>query len=294
MRDQDTEALPSSRLVDGIERVELRVQDIARSVAFYRDVVGLQVEDGDSVRATVRGPGGGSIFALDSSGVSSPADRRATGLFHTAIRYPSRQALGEALARAIAARLEIGAGDHGVSEALYVDDPDGNGVELYRDRPREQWPEPRPGQRVWMGTEPVDFDGLLREVGHRDPGGEPAPEGTVIGHVHLQVAELNRTITFYEDAVGLDLMMTLGDQAAFFSSHGYHHHIGANTWNSRAGGPASRGHAGLERVTLAVSSRDELERLRARLDEAGHDYAQGTDLETKDPDGIRLGFTLAE
>jgi bacterioferritin len=129
-----------SRLVKGIGRVDLRVRDIDRAVGFYRDVVGLEVSQMGGTRAELRSPEGPAFLVLDAAGVSEPADPHATGLFHTAFRFPTRAALGDALRRVVDARLELGAGDHLVSEALYVDDPDGNGVELYWDRPVEQWP----------------------------------------------------------------------------------------------------------------------------------------------------------
>ena len=283
-------ASPTSRLIEGIERVDLRIRDIGRALGFYRDVVGLDVAEADDERALLSAPEGRPLLALTTAGVTAPADRRATGLFHTAVRFPDRRALGEALARLVDARYAIGAGDHGVSEALYVDDPDGNGVELYRDRPRDEWPPPRPGELVAMGTEPVDLNDVLNSALSHGALRSGAPEGTVVGHVHFQVADIDRTIEFYRDALGLDLMAKMGTQAAFFSSHGYHHHIGTNVWNSRGRGPASREHAGLDRVVLSAT-RDELESLRQRLDESGHDFdAVDSQIVLIDPNGIELQF----
>ena len=282
----------TSRLIDRIDEVELRVQSIPAALDFYRDLVGLEVRDQSETRARLAAPGDAPMVTLTMEGVDAPAERRATGLFHTAIRYPDRRSLAEALARLVTAGSRIGAGDHGVSEALYIDDPDGNGVELYRDRPREQWPPPGPGERVVMYTQPVDLSNLLAEA-----GGVPAanaPPGTQIGHIHLQVSDVPRTVDFYVDGLGLDLMARLGAEAAFMSSNGYHHHVGANTWNSRGRPPASPNHAGLNRVVIAVSDPDALERARDRL--SGTDYPiesrDGHDV-VRDPDGIELRFAAS-
>jgi catechol 2,3-dioxygenase len=208
-------------------------------------------------------------------------------LFHHAIRFPTRAALGDALARLADAGYEIGAGDHLVSEALYIDDPDGNGVELYRDRPVEEWPPPSGGMVVPMATLPVDLEGVLAEGRGGDAVGGSAPEGTDMGHVHLQVSDLDRTTAFYSKVLGLDVIAHLGDQAGFFSSNGYHHNIGANTWNSRGGSPAGRQHAGLDRVVFAVSDKDEMEALRERT---GADLDRNTSILVTDPDRIQLEF----
>jgi catechol 2,3-dioxygenase len=278
-----------STLIDHVHRVDLRVREIDSSIGFYRDLAGLEVAETDGGRASLRAPGGQVVLMLDSNGVDAPADHRATGLFHTAIRYPDRLALAHALARIAGAGHRVGAGDHGVSEALYLDDPDGNGVELYRDRPREEWPAPGPGERVRMYTHPVDLNGLLRESEAAGSTPSAAPPGTQIGHVHLQVSDLDRTISFYVDGLGLDLMARLGDQAAFFSSNGYHHHVGANAWNSRGRGPAPPNHAGLERVVFHVGDPDELERVEVRLMGTEHPVKSDDDeLIVRDADDIEL------
>jgi catechol 2,3-dioxygenase len=279
-----------SRLIDHIESVDLRVRSIDGSVAFYRDRVGLRVVEQGEGRALLAAPGGRVLLGLSSEGVDAPAERSATGLFHTAIRYPDRRSLADALARLVAGGYRIGAGDHGVSEALYIDDPDGNGVELYRDRPREQWPAPGPGERVRMYTEPVDLDALLAESG----GGsvDEAPPRTEIGHVHLQVSDVPRTVAFYVDGLGLDLMAMFGSQAAFMSSNGYHHHVGANSWNSRGRRPAPKKHAGLERVVFFVEDSEALGRASDRLSGTDRPLELGDGGgRVRDPDNIELRFT---
>jgi catechol 2,3-dioxygenase len=283
----DRGASETSTLIERIDHVVLRVRNIERALGFYRDIAGLEVLDSSQTTAELAPPGGTAILELVSEGVDSPADRRGPGLYHTAIRYKDRAALANALARLVPAGYRIGASDHGVSEALYIDDPDGNGVELYRDRPRDQWPEPAPGERVGMTLEPLDLQALLNEA--RDP--EEHPTGTDIGHVHLEASDLAQTIDFYVNGLGLDLMAKYGDQAGFFSSRGYHHHLGANTWHSLGQRPAPKNHAGLERIVFGVETAAELGAAKESLEGYGHAVTlTGNELVVHDPDGIELHF----
>ena len=289
------QALTRSNLIDSVARVELRVRDIPTAVAFYTDVVGLEATDVDDRRATLRSRGGPAILQLESQGVTAPADPRATGLFHTAFRFPTRPALGQALERVIRAELELGAGDHLVSEALYIDDPDGNGVELYWDRPVEEWPAPSGDALIPMATLPVDLEDL-HAARNEDAGeSEQAPPGTDVGHVHLQVSDVGETTRFYVDVLGLDLTARIAGSAAFLSSKGYHHNIGTNTWRSPGGKPATDDRAGLQRVVFGVSEASELEQLAQRLDDEGW-QATTTDagVTLLDPNGIELQFQLLE
>jgi catechol 2,3-dioxygenase len=282
-----------SNLIDRIDRVELRVSDVDRALGFYRDVAGLEVAVRDAQQAELRSDGGPVFLVLDSAGVTAPADATATGLFHTAFRFPTRSSLGDALARVGHAGLDVGAGDHLVSEALYVDDPDGNGVELYWDRPANQWPTPTRDAAVPMATLPVDLEGLYREGRGVEALDGTAPAGTDVGHVHLQVSDVDQTIDFYRDVVGLDLTARLGSSAGFFSSKGYHHNIGANSWRSRGSGSAPKTRAGLERVLFSVEDAAEGDALRARVRARGHDFNEDSgELVMLDPDGIELRFVL--
>lgn len=240
-------------MISGVERVDLRVDDMASATRFYCDVAGLEDGGGGELRA----PGGPVILRLRDRGVSGRAPRRASGLFHTAIRYPERADLAAALRRIAAHRAEFtGASDHGVSEALYLDDPAGNGVELYWDRPREEWPEE-------MVTEPLDLEGLAAA------GGESAraPEGTDVGHVHLKVSDLSQAGSFYTGELGFEVMHRYGDQAVFVATGGYHHHVGLNVWFS-AGQP------------IGDTDRPGLDRVALRTD--------GDERTVHDPDGIEL------
>lgn len=286
----------TSTLIERVQRVDLRVVKLDRALAFYRDVVGLEVVDQERHTASLAPPGGPVLLRLSKRGVIDPVEKAAAGLYHLALRFPGKAELGDALARLIAAGCEIGAGDHGVSEALYVDDPDGNGVELYYDRPRERWPAPGPGERVGMTTAPVDLQALL-DAGRRTAAvGDPAPPATEIGHVHLQVSDIYATVPFYVDQLGLDLMQRFGNQAAFFSSNGYHHHIGVNTWRSRGSPPSRRTSAGLDSVVFTAGSEDVLDRTRLRLREYGHRLRgkPGRSLIVDDLSRNELQFVLAD
>ncbi len=221
-----------------IERVALRVADPAASARYYEQIVG---------------PEAAGLLELRASERPGPAPRRATGLFHTAFLYPSRGQLGSALRRVAEHRAAFsGASDHLVSEALYLDDPDALGIELYRDRPRDAWPAPGPGEKVHMDTLPLDLEALAAEA-------EGGSEGVRIGHVHLKVADVDAATRFWTQEVGLELMVGWAGQAAFLAADGYHHHIGANTWMSRGAAPEPPEGPGLDEIVLGGTGRsDEL------------------------------------
>jgi catechol 2,3-dioxygenase len=199
----------------------------------------------------VVGPQVGELLTLRPSAQPGPAPQRATGLFHTAFLYPTRGQLGAALLRVARERAAFsGASDHLVSEALYLDDPDALGIELYRDRPRETWPAPQPGEKVRMDTLPLDLQALAAEA-------EGDASGLRIGHVHLKVADVDEAVRFWTAEVGLELMAGWAGQAAFLAADGYHHHIGVNTWFSRGAEPEPPDGPGLDAVVLAGTGRDE-------------------------------------
>jgi catechol 2,3-dioxygenase len=215
-----------------VERVALRVSDVGRSADFYARIAGLSAREADADHALLGAPDGGPVrLELRRAERPGPAPRRAAGLFHTALRYPSRPQLAAALRRIAAEHQPLsGASDHLVSEALYLDDPDGLGIELYRDRPREQWPPPGDGERVRMDTLPLDLDDLLASGDGELPD---AAARVDVGHVHLKVADVESAVAFWTGEAGLELMTRFGDDAAFLAADGYHHHIGVNTWLSR-------------------------------------------------------------
>lgn len=291
---RDRTSLVKSTLIERIVRVDLQVTDLETALRFYRDVVGLEVAQQDARRAELRSQDGPVLLHLDAT-ADAPADPYATGLFHTAFRFPTRASLGDALARLIEADLDVGAGDHLVSEALYVEDPDGNGVELYWDRPEEGWPAPTDQMIVPMATLPVDLKSLLADGSGHSYVGATAPPGTDIGHVHLQVSDIDQTTTFYREVLGLDLVAKLGSAAGFFSSRGYHHNIGANTWRSQGSSARRPERAGLERLLFRVTEKADFETLRKQVqDLEAAETSEATTLVVKDPDGIELRFLLED
>ena len=272
--------------------VHLTVADADRAVAFYQDALGLQVQGRES-GVVALGAGAGDLVVLHEEPGARPAGRHA-GLFHVALLHPSREELAHALARVTDAGADLqGAADHGVSEALYFADPDGNGLELYADRPREVWPAGRDDSPVAMFTTPLEIHGLLETVRAQQPRPRSST-GLVVGHVHLHVGDLARALDFYGDALGLQRMASLPG-AAFLAAGGYHHHVGVNTWAGEGVGPAPPGTVGLRRWTIVVDTGDEVDAVARRLAaaEVATQRSDGT-LHTRDPWGIALSVVAAQ
>jgi catechol 2,3-dioxygenase len=245
--------------------VHLTVTDLDRTVGFMQDAIGLRPHrrgDGGDGPAAAMGAGGEDVVVLHEDPGARPPGRTA-GLFHFALLFPSRVELGRALQRLAATRTPItGASDHGVSEAIYLDDPDGNGIELYRDRPREEWPPPRrEGERVGMFTAPLDLQDVLREVEGQEPVRQ-AEEGLRLGHMHLHVGHLDEAIGWYREELGLE-ETTRYPGAGFVAWDGYHHHLGVNTWRGEGVPPAPDDAVGLRHwVVLSEDGPEEPRMLR--------------------------------
>ncbi len=231
-----------------IGRVGLRARDADRVAGYYRSLLGLS-ETRRSGTTISLGVGGRDLLEIEGSSALKEDDPRSAGLFHTAFLLPSRADLARFMRHTTDARIPVqGASDHFVSEALYLTDPEGNGVEIYADRPSESWRGADGTLR--MGTEALDMENLLGEIGPGSPAWDGAPEGTVIGHVHLRVGHVGEAEAWWRDAQGFDTMAHYGASAVFLSSGGYHHHIGANTWQSRGAGPRLADRSGLSYVEL--------------------------------------------
>jgi catechol 2,3-dioxygenase len=275
--------------------VHLRVRDLDQSLSFYLDVLGFRLVSGGSSTATLsatgRGPG---LVVLTEKKDAPPRQPQSTGLYHAAIRVPARRSLAMVIRRLNDARWRIdGFADHDVSEAVYLADPDGNGIEVYADRPAELWPF-RNGQ-VEMITVPLDLDSVMAELSDWPGEWEGIDTAARIGHVHLRVSDLLHTEAFYHGVLGLDVTQRSIPGALFLSAGGYHHHVGANVWSS-GGGPRPAADAlGLISYSILLPDNTSLEALAARLDAAGTP-ARSRDagrVRTADPDGNFLELVVA-
>lgn len=263
--------------------VALIVRDLPRSLWFYEGGIGFQVRDRDESTARL-GAGGPDLLELDGRPDATRAGQT-TGLFHFAILVPTRRDLARALIHLGEVGIPLhGAADHLVSEALYLADPEGNGIEICRDRPREEWTWE--GGALRMTTEPLDLDGVRAEIAGSSAPWSGMPAGTRIGHVHLRVAQIAAAEAFYHDVLGFDLTTRYGRSASFFSAGGYHHHVAVNTWTSLNAPPPPAGTAGLGHVVVRLPDSAELERVAARVRRAGVSIEEGTGgLLVRDPSG---------
>jgi catechol 2,3-dioxygenase len=267
--------------------VRLTVADPDRARAFYEQVLGLRTAERDDGLVSLSA-GGPPLVELHGDSSARPLDTNAPGLFHQAILMPDRTSLALALARVAAARWPLtGASDHLVSEALYLSDPEGNGIEIYRDRPREEWTY-QDGQLA-MSTLPLDLDNVLSELSDLTELAPEAPPDARMGHVHLQVSDLRAAEDFYSGLLGFDVTVRGYPGALFVSAGGYHHHLGLNTWHSRGAEPRQPGSVGLDRFEIVVPDAPELDRLVERA------RSRGAEIEpepegwlTCDPSGNRL------
>jgi len=264
-----TETAPraENRLADAtrLGAVHLTVTDLDRSVAFYQDAIGLRLHRREDPVAAM-GAGGEDLVVLVEEQTARPAGRHA-GLYHFALLMPSREELARALQRLAVTRTPIeGASDHGISEAIYLPDPDGNGIELAADRPREVWPTPEE-EFGGGGPRPLDFDALLATIAGEVPAPQVGP-GLRMGHLHLHVGDVEQGLAFYRDLIGFEVWGML-PSAAFVSAGGYHHHLGFNVWRGEGVPPAPAGIVGLREWTVELPAAEDVAAVRARLEAAG-------------------------
>jgi catechol 2,3-dioxygenase len=289
---QPTEAIdPSLRIAS----VRLDVSDLDRSADFYERTLGLPLIARESGSALLGADAERPALELHAIAEPTLLSPHSTGLFHVAWLHPTRAALADTVRRVVARRWPIdGASDHGVSEALYLSDPDGLGIEIYADRPREQWQRPAGGRGVSMVTLALDLDDLLAQSAG-EPDGPVAP-GTAIGHVHLKVADVPRADAFYRQALGFEEQAQL-PSAAFVSAGGYHHHIGMNSWQSAGASPPPDTAPRLRAIEFELGDGAALDALARRAESAGASTSppngETSGVVVADPDGNRLGFAAA-
>jgi catechol 2,3-dioxygenase len=280
---------PGYRLPDAahVGAVRLQVSDLVRSLDYYQRVIGLSVQRQDDESAALAPQEDErTLVELRTRGGGEPSLHRALGLFHFAILVPDRATLGRFAAHLAAIDARIGAADHLVSEALYLWDPDGLGIEVYADRPRDAWRH-RERQLV-MTTDPLDVTELVAAGGGQPWDGMPAR--TIVGHIHLHVGDLRDADTFYHRGLGFDRMVWDYPGALFLAAGGYHHHLGTNTWS--AGSPAQPDEARLIDWELVLPSPREAAEAAEHLRQAGYAPERADEEWTvPDPWGTRLRLT---
>src|SRR3954464_16088784 len=270
--------------------VHITVRDLGRSLDWYQSALGLQLHARDDDRAEL-GDGDFVSLVLVEDQDAQPAGRHA-GLYHYALLYPSREELARAAVRLIDQQVAIqGASDHGTHEAIYLPDPDGNGIELAADRPRDQWPLPEE-EFGRGGPLPLDLADLLRTV-EGEPMRDRVGPGLRMGHLHLHVASIEEGLAFYRDVIGFDVWALIAS-AAFVSAGGYHHHLGFNVWRGEGVPPAPEHTVGLRHWTAQVDTPAEVSEVRQRVEAAGHPieaYEEG--FLVHDPSGNALLIEVA-
>ena len=285
-------AIPTfaSRTPLHIGAIGLAARDLDRLTTFYRDVLGLSVLDRGGDSATL-GAGGVAVVHLAQQRDAKPDDIRQAGLYHTAFLMPTRADLARWIRHVARNKVALtGTSDHAVSEAFYLDDPEGNGVEVYGDRPAHTWQWT--GNDLRITTDPLDVDDILREV-PRDADYPGAPDGLRIGHVHLRVGDVARAEEFYRDTIGLKVTRSRRG-ASFMSSGRYHHHIAANVWHSAGAGPRDQNRSGLSWFSFAAADSSAFDGVKSRLAQAGAPMIETpAGIETADPWGTRVHLMRA-
>ena len=269
-----------------IGAVHFFVGNLSQSTEFYQQAVGLHIHFQDENTAHL-GPAQGEDLVVLEWDESARRYNGTTGLYHIAIRVPSREELSRSLWRIAESGWQLeGVADHGVSEALYLSDREGNGIEIYRDRPREEWPM-RKG-KLAMVNAPLDLDALLREANRESALNGVNPE-TTMGHIHLRVANIEQSENFYCNVLGFDFVQRYGDSASFVSAGGYHHHIGMNTWQSLNAQPSPENAMGLKFFTILLQDMASLEPVVKRVRTAGITMDEHeTGWFVRDPAGNRI------
>lgn len=272
-------------------RVKLQVANLPRSLAFYEEVLGMQVVAQDATTASLGAAGdAGVLVTLEEKPGIRPARGGMLGLYHFAILLPDRPALGRFVQHLADINVRAGAGDHLVSEAFYLTDPDGLGIEVYADRPRATWQ--RIGRELMLATDPVDTRALVAAAEGQPWTGMPA--GTVMGHVHLHVGDLERTRAFYSEGLGFDRMTWSYPGALFLGAGGYHHHLGTNLWAGPHARPATDDDARLLEWTIEVPGAGDVAAVATSVEQAGFAVTRGPgdDALVQDPWGTRVRISV--
>lgn len=277
--------------------VQLKVSNLARSIEYYTTIIGFKVLQQTDTEAYLTADGQTSLISLVEVKDAQPLKQGFAGLYHLALLLPSRKDLGNIVQHFVNLNVRIGAADHDVSEALYLNDPDGNGIEIYIDRHESEWTWNK-DEQVHMVTEQLNFQPILAAA---DGNWAGLPADTVMGHVHLSVINLDKTEQFYTNVLDYNVVTRYGAQALFISTGKYHHHFGLNTWNSNNGHAPTADMVGLKSFTVVLKDEQYAEQVKRSLTENGftiENFAEapaygGKQLfSTIDPNGLRIVFTL--
>ncbi len=284
-----------------ISSIQLRTANLTRLREFYVDVLGFEPVDQDGgILELFSDIDGEPLVTIEGLAGATSRPEFTTGLYHVAFLLPNRKELARILARLSEKRYPLqGFADHGVSEAIYLADPDDNGIELYADRPREEWPRKRGS--IEMFTHPLDLENLLSEIGETPAEWDGVHPDTTVGHMHLQVSNLEQSGHFYNDILGYDIVQSNFPGALFLSSGGYHHHIGLNNWNSKGASPAPQGSAGLTRFSVETADLITLRHLQVQFLHKGFSFKEipsennsMPSLLVRDPDGIEIEIVVQQ
>lgn len=271
-----------------VDQVFLKVIDIERSIRFYCEVIGFRLLERSEREARLTADGKKVLLTIEQPEGVAPARGRTTGLYHFALLLPRREDLAALLKHLADHDIRLGASDHLVSEALYLSDPDGNGIEIYRDREPSEWTW-HEGQ-IEMAVDPLDYDGL-QQLDSKSWSG--LPEATTMGHIHLHVSDLDEAERFYVQGLGLQVVSRYGSQALFVSSNNYHHHIGLNVWNGIGAPRPAPTSTGLKHYSLVYPDKDTLTAAIDRLGVLGAAiHASGGSWTTEDFSGNKLLLTF--
>lgn len=274
-----------------VESIQLRTDNLERAVQFYRDILGFQILEQDKAGVKLTADGKTAIVSLVQPDDIVPKQHRTAGLYHFAILLPNRSDLARLIVHLVTQGVRFGASDHLVSEAIYFDDPDGNGIEIYADTDPITWKWK--AEEVRMDTLPLDFEDLLGSIGEERPSWSKMPEETIIGHIHLHVSSLEAARRFYTEGLGFDVVSRLQDSALFLSTAKYHHHIAVNTWNGVGAPPAPKNSVGLDFFTVVFPDEQSLQKAITDLEKIGAQVEEtdGT-VSTADPAGNTIVLTV--
>lgn len=273
-----------------VDHVTIKVQDLNRSLKFYQEIIGFDILEQTDVSAKLTADGKTSFLTLIQPENVIPKQRRTTGLYHFAILLPEKVDLANIVVHFVEKGIYFGSADHLVSEALYLQDLDGNEIEIYIDREPSEWTWH--GQEVAMATEPLDFETLLK---NRDPHKkwERLPKDTILGHIHLHVSDLKATEEFYVKGLGFEVVNRFGPQAIFLSTGQYHHHIGANTWNGVGAPTPPENSVGMESFRLVLPDEAVMQQTINNLRNIGATVSnEAGRILTHDPSGNRIELTV--